>query len=416
MNMGAKDKNKGFSLLELLVAVAILAVIVTPFLMAFLTTTRINATTKNQQRAKFAATNVMEDIRSRSVEDVLAECVAGEEEGTYLYTTTQESDGVEYTVEAILDPRIKTEDKTDEATDYNAERMANIYGMNSAYDSFYELDATTDNSKIEQLAEIMLGNRDEEKLREIYNSVNREIVLTIVENSKGGTDVKVRSSYTMPTGANINTVETQDQIIYSNNDPEVDLRNVYLFFDPLYNGTKRQAKETITIVNEKGVECGVYLVRQNWPTSQDEKWDAFPFKDYCAYPDNDTRNDNYIVNVRLKEPHRADSDINGVKVLTTIRTNIDDLTDEKIASYEKNSSDKVVNAHLKLTYSNSGDNYAFIKTIAGDSYTAGKIMGINNLAGVEVSDRVYHVTVRAYKGTGDDKEDVASSTLKSTTQ
>ena len=154
--MGAKDKNKGFSLLELLVAVPILAVIVTPFLMAFLTTTRINATTKNQQRAKFAATNVMEDIRSRSVDDVLAECVPGEEEGTYLYTTTQVSDGVEYTVEAILDPRIQTEDASDEATDYNAEKMANIYGMNSAYDSFYELDATTDNSKIEQLAEIMI--------------------------------------------------------------------------------------------------------------------------------------------------------------------------------------------------------------------------------------------------------------------
>ena len=182
--MGAKDNNKGFSLLELLVAVAILAVIVTPFLMAFLTTTSINKTTKEQQRAKFAATNVMEDIRSRNVDDVLAECVAGEEEGTYLYTTTQESDGIEYTVEAILDPRYSDESKLDEATDYNAEMMAHIYGMNSAYDSFYELDSTTDNSKIEQLAEIMLGNRDEEKLREIYSSVNREIILTIADNSK----------------------------------------------------------------------------------------------------------------------------------------------------------------------------------------------------------------------------------------
>ena len=176
--MEKKGNNKGFSLLELLVAVAILAVIVTPFLMAFLTTTRINKTTKEAQRAKFAATNVMEDIRSRDVDSVIANSVK-QDDGTYLYTTTQVSDGVDYTVEAILDTKAYTDDKTDEATDYNAEKMANIYGMSSAYDGFYELDATTDNSKVEQLAEILLGNRDKETLQNVYDSVNREIVLTI---------------------------------------------------------------------------------------------------------------------------------------------------------------------------------------------------------------------------------------------
>ena len=422
MSMGAKDNNKGFSLLELLVAVAILAVIVTPFLMAFLTTTRINASTKDQQRAKFAATNVMEDIRSRNVDDVLAECVAGEEEGTYLYTTTQESDGIEYTVEAILDPRYSDESKLDEATDYNAEKMAHIYGMNSAYDSFYELDATTDNSKIEQLAEIMLGNRDEEKLREIYSSVNREIILTIADNSKGGTDVKVRSVYSMPSGATINKVETQDQIIYSDSTGDIDLRNVYLFYDPLYNGTKKQARETITVVNEKGITCSVYLVRQDWPVDQTtDKYKNFPFFKYCEYPDNGSRNDNYIVNVRLKEPTRSDSSITGddgeVKVLTTIKTNIDELQDaKKVDAYMKESSDKVLNAHLKLTYSNSGDNYAFTKTVDGNTYTAARIMGLSNLAGEIVSDHVYKVTVNAYKGVGDDKEENASSTITATTQ
>ncbi len=430
--MGAKDNNKGFSLLELLVAVAILAVIVTPFLMAFLTTTSINKTTKEQQRAKFAATNVMEDIRSRNVDDVLAECVAGEEEGTYLYTTTQESDGQMYTVEAILDPRRTTTKENspdllddpdkDEATDYNAEMMAHIYGMNSAYDSFYELDSTTDNSKIEQLAEIMLGNRDEEKLREIYSSVNREIILTIADNSKGGTDVKVRSIYSMPSGATINKVETQDQIIYSDSTGDIDLRNVYLFYDPLYNGTKKQARETITVVNEKGIPCSVYLVRQDWPVDQTtDKYKNFPFFKYCEYPDNGSRNDNYIVNVRLKEPTRSDSSITGddgeVKVLTTIKTNIDDLQDaKKVDAYMKESSDKVLNAHLKLTYSNSGDNYAFTKTIDGNTYTAARIMGLSNLAGEIVSDHVYKVTVKAYKGVGDDKEENASSTITATTQ
>lgn len=423
--MKAQGKNKGFSLLELLVAVAILAVIVTPFLMAFLTTTRINASTKEQQRAKFAATNVMEDIRSVNADAIIndehTQKMTDDDGGTYyIYTTTQESDGQMYTVEATLDPRVEA----GKATEYNAERMASIYGMNSVYDSFYELDAVTDNSKIEQLAEIMLGNRDADKLKEIYHSVNREIILTIATNEKGGTDVKVRSVYTMPVGANVNSVGTQDQIIYSDSTGEINLRNIYLFYNPLYNGTKRQAKETITVVNEAGIPCSVYLVRQDWPTQTDnpDKYETFPFiaEGYCAYTTNEDRNENYLVNVRLKEPTRADSDLvtgSEVNVMTSIKTNIDDLSDsDKLEEYETTTSDKVLNAHLKLTYSNSGDNYSFAKTIGGNPYTAARLMGLNNLAGVEVSDHVYHVTVKAYKGVGDERESEPSSTIKSTTQ
>ena len=260
-----------------------------------------------------------------------------------------------------------------------------------------------------------------EKLREIYSSVNREIVVTIASNSKDGTDVKVRSIYSMPSGATINKVETQDQIIYSDSTGEIDLRNVYLFYDPLYNGTKKQARETITVVNDKGIPCSVYLVRQDWPTDQtSDKYKNFPFFKYCEYPDNGSRNDNYIVNVRLKEPTRSDSSITGddggVKVLTTIKTNIDELDSKKVDAYMKESSDKVLNAHLKLTYSNSSDNYAFTKTVDGNTYTAARIMGLSNLAGEIVSDHVYKVTVKAYKGVGDDKEENASSTITATTQ
>ena len=419
--------NKGFSLLELLVAVAILAVIVTPFLMAFLTTTRINASTKEQQRAKFAATNVMEDIRSVDAEAIIADTehtqAIVDEDGTtyYLYTTTQTTDGEDYTVEAILDPRITTEDEDDESTDYNAERMAHIYGMNSAYDAFYELDAATDNSKIEQLAEILLGNRDEETLQSVYDSVNREIILHISTNEKGGTDVSVRAVYTMPSGATINTVSTSEQVVYTDSNPDNALRGVYLFYNPLYNGSSRQAKETITVVNDKGIECDVYLVKQNWPSdASTDAYKDFPFFKYCRYDDNDMRNSNYLVNVRLKEPTRSDTEIvseDGVNVMTTIRTNIDDLSDtNKLSQYERFSSDNVLNARLKLTYSNSGDNYAFVKTITGKDYTAGKLMGITDLSGIKASDNVYHVTVKAYKGIGDNKESEAKSVLKATTQ
>lgn len=418
--MEKKGNNKGFSLLELLVAVAILAVIVTPFLMAFLTTTRINKTTKEAQRAKFAATNVMEDIRSRDVDSVIADSVK-QDDGTYLYTTTQKSDGIDYTIEAILDPKAYTEETTDEATDYNAEKMANIYGMNSAYDGFYELDATTDNSKVEQLAEILLGNRDTDTLQNVYDSVNREIIVTIATNEKGGTDVKVRSVYTMPSNGKINTVSTQDQIVYTDTTGSIDLRGVYLFYNPLYNGTKRQARETITVINEKGNPCTVYLCKQEWPSQTGTDVDnSFPFFKYCHYNDKNSRNSNYLVNVRLKEPNRADSEIplgDNPDVVTTIRTNIDDLSDiKKLEQYLTMSSAKVLNGKINLTYSNHGDNYSYEKTINGTTYPAGALMGLRDLSGVEVRDHVFRVTVKAYKGIGDERESEASGTITSTTQ
>ena len=427
-----QQNNKGFSLIELLVAVAILAVIVTPFLMAFLTTTRINASTKNQQRAKFAATNVMEDIRSRSVEDVLAdEKTKKQDDGTYLYTTTQNSDGVDYTVEAVLDPNYSEAKDDDEATDYNAKVMAEIYGMNSAYDAFYELDATTDYSKIEQLAELELSSRNRHKVKQIYDSVNRDITLTIKANESGGVDVTVKSTYTKPNSATINTVATQEQIIYTSNDAD-NLRNIYLFYNPLYNGTANQARETITIVNEDDIKCEVYLCKQEWPQEEDDKeaYDAFPFlekkegttdpeettkKALCNYLTNADQNKNYLVNVRLKEK-RPDTSliVNGEPdVLTTIRTNIDSNIINKYI--EETNSDKV-GGHLKLLYSYSGDNYGFSVQNGGATYSAAQMMGLANLTKSEVTDHVFHVTVMAYEGIGEDRKSEVKCTLKSTTQ
>lgn len=449
--MGAKDNNKGFSLLELLVAVAILAVIVAPFLMAFFTTTKINMTTKEQQRAKFAATNVMEDIRSRDISSILREIesrqnddkidsdlqsVIGDdglkEDNSIIYTTLQESDGEMYTVEATLDPNSKSDD--DESTDYNALKMANIYGMNTAYDAFYELDAATDNSKIEQLAEIRLGNRDDEKLQQIYHTVNREIILTINyqdEKHKSGADVSVQSVYSMPSasGANVDTVATQEQIIYSDPYGTLDnpnLENIYLFYNPLYNGTSRQARETITVVNNTRIPCSVYLCKQKWPTDTTSNvYKDFPFikEGYCDYDTNEKRDKNYLVNVRVSETERSEAEYGSniePNVFTTIRTNIDDIVDDINGERTKGDYDAYKNvnyggAHMKLMHSNGRGNYEFAKTINNGICSAGNLMGISNLAGAKETNYVYHVTVKAYKGIGKSNDELAS-TIESKTQ
>ena len=61
--------NKGFSLVELLVAITVLAIIVTPFMQGFVTAARTNMKAKKMQNATTVATNVMEELKANSIEE-----------------------------------------------------------------------------------------------------------------------------------------------------------------------------------------------------------------------------------------------------------------------------------------------------------------------------------------------------------
>ena len=64
-----KVNNAGFSLVELLVSMVILAIIVVPLLNSFLTAARTNAKAKRVLEATTAGQNLVERIKAQSVED-----------------------------------------------------------------------------------------------------------------------------------------------------------------------------------------------------------------------------------------------------------------------------------------------------------------------------------------------------------
>lgn len=67
--MQRKERNnKGFTLVELLVAVTILAIIVVPFMQSFVTAAKTNAKAKKIQNATELASNVMEELKSNDIE------------------------------------------------------------------------------------------------------------------------------------------------------------------------------------------------------------------------------------------------------------------------------------------------------------------------------------------------------------
>lgn len=58
----AKNDDRGVTLVEIIVSIAILAIIVLPFLNAFVTATKTNVKAKNEMNATHLATNIMEGI------------------------------------------------------------------------------------------------------------------------------------------------------------------------------------------------------------------------------------------------------------------------------------------------------------------------------------------------------------------
>ena len=66
-----KQDNQGFSLIELLVAVVILAVVVVPLLHGFLSSYRVNSKSKSVLRATTLAQNEMETFEKEKIEDLI---------------------------------------------------------------------------------------------------------------------------------------------------------------------------------------------------------------------------------------------------------------------------------------------------------------------------------------------------------
>lgn len=371
------NSNKGFSLLELLVAAAILAIVVIPLLSAFLTSTTVSAKAKNKERATTAATNVMENMKADGVESILSGGeVVDNGDGTLLYTSLQTVDGKEYTVEAVLDATSDPTDATDETTDYNQQKLAEIYSMSATYDAFYQQAKEQDREIAEELRnKLGQGNADN-----IFKKMQRDMNVSI---SKTGitTTVYVQCNYYYVSGSKRVDASSPKQCIYSSSQAGVDLRNIYLFYQPMYTSNNRNndIKENMTIENNSLLPVNVYLIRQN----EDEK-----------------EEDKYGINVICLEKGRANSDYiknNTLVPLTNLRSN---LAEEQ----------------MKIYYGTVNGSYSNTKTINGTSYSANEILHLTGLEGAITQERVFRVTINAYEGKGDNKGDESLITLTTTMQ
>lgn len=374
-----RRNHRGFSLIELLVAVTILAVIAIPLLRGFVTSARTNALARKTSQATTAAWNVMEELKVTPAGDILKKTVDIEEKTKpgadpskiyyeYHYGTVV-SDGQDYDVMVTLDPNTYSADPVllPEVTAYNEEEMARLCNMDPLRDAGYLLKAGTD----ELAAGLFSGTSQADVLRELKRNI-------IVDITKTGDSEKVMVTVEYSYGGTVKYPAPQSRCIYSGSGADIDLRNIYLFFQPMSDSGVAEDREQITIRNEDNLPVSVYLVRQ---------------KSDSAHPDE--ADDQVTVNV-LENQRENDSYFNGsgeLSVLTRIRSNL--------SAKEDLGASPAVYRQLTLLYGVEDGHYAADKKILTGGterqIAAEELLDFKDLSAAAAADFIYDITVDVYK-------------------
>lgn len=235
-----KDSQKGFTLLELLVAVAILAIIAIPLLNAFLVSVQTDVKAKTQMRATTAATNVMEDMKGQTFERI-TEGRTPDENGVYTFPVEQTVDGKLFTVDVTITP------DAGGATEYNQELLAQVQ-------SFRETDGVYVQGKNQNEKFARMLKDTGSTAATLYSGIKHVTTVTL-ERQGDATRVYVDNTYTYQN----KTESTEQEQIFENTDGTCEIQNVYLFYYPIANSNNN----IVVIDNADLLPVNVYLVSQN---------------------------------------------------------------------------------------------------------------------------------------------------------
>jgi prepilin-type N-terminal cleavage/methylation domain-containing protein len=277
-----KTDDRGFTFVELLIAVTILAIITVPLLRIFATVANTNARAKRKLEAAMAAQNLFEELKAADVDTFMQGAVevpvldAGgvqkkDADGNGIFMLEKEFDrtvnGKDFHMIVRLDPTSYTTAAGDagKATDYNSIGYSQLASLSNADTAFLSVDASDVAEAVNELALLEpsgagsgMDTSDDVRKQEIAAGLTRDITVKITKNStSGSTSVAARITYT--DGAF--TCTTREAEIYSNGTNLGNtLSNIFICFNPMYNNpAKGVATETITIC---GPRSGSEVFRQ----------------------------------------------------------------------------------------------------------------------------------------------------------
>lgn len=155
----SRTANAGFSLVELLIAVTIMAIIVIPLLHMFVTSTRINVKSRQTLRATTVAQDIMEGLKAYSLEEVQTQFSLPDgsyssdffypTEGFYIVNSSMIQGGVREIreLETGRNPDGSFVDKDEKDNEIYYFGIENLKMQGGEYDALIKLDASTYGAK-----------------------------------------------------------------------------------------------------------------------------------------------------------------------------------------------------------------------------------------------------------------------------
>ena len=257
-----KMNTKGFTLMEVLISIAIVGLLFAPMLSFFSHSARLNVNAKNKQRENTMAQSVMEEVRSYdSIADMAAiyqdtnnadlvrttsnfstvctdEIVA--DDGSfvnnkyYFVHKNLESDGKKYTAKITVD----TEGESGKYKKVNDEELPVISSLGSGSTVMAAEDDQTLNTLYDYQSRYHKATGNEVSLTELAGHLQKKIKIKITDKSKNGVDVlndmvhvKIYNEYSMGgsyAGCNENILSDplyNEEVVYKK------LKGIYLFYN-----------------------------------------------------------------------------------------------------------------------------------------------------------------------------------------
>lgn len=283
--------NKGFSLLEVLVAIIILSIVSIPIIRSFATVAKTNAESKILLRATDGAENVMENIKYQTLDDLVARySISGDN------TVTVDANGkYEMVIKAASDIPVTLPDGyyvtiTADPGLYpnaNALNIADVKSMSITDTAVYEMAPLYDAGIYEKFDRWNLeAHNDQDWLYQRMNNkyfkqnLSRTIEITIDKKgtalSEAGDTVDLvavnldiryffrnQSQYKhcLPESQKEYVESTRE--LYNNLTTKVPLSGVFILYQPRYLATANGNRDNIIINNPDNIEVNVMVAAQN---------------------------------------------------------------------------------------------------------------------------------------------------------
>ncbi len=411
-----KVDDKGFSLIELLIAVCILGIIVVPLLNSFMSSFRMNSKGRQLLRATTLAQNEMEIFEKESVETLSTsdkyikgpsnltgyEVTSDATDGSYEFVrkgiTNDNSGREQFDVYVTLDPMRDNSSEiyytqnslpvSEISTISNIDSATYIQTIKTLNNPVFD----TDKDAYEWFYNNQHANIARYRVDYFETKVDRVITLDIANYDNSGetcTSVKVTYEYTlndpniMPSGRY--TYRAVNKVIFDNAEQfdadhnRVELKNVYLFYAPRLKAIEPD-KDKIIVNNPDGLPIDVYIIRQE------------------LLIDGATNNEQIqVVPIIYKPTIEIFDKLDGEYTLSRYHTNL-------------NINGESDGGKIKLNFTNTAAASSLL-------YSRNDIIKKTNLRALnkaEAKDRIYVMTVKVYENGAVESTDTPLVTLSGT--